>query len=175
MIVIYFVWKQACYFCIVFCVCVFFLFVCFFIFQPISAIGWYLWIRYSQKSCLSNCTYSVAVKSPLSALLSHPHRLNSYAVPYLLLSGLWIMCLLLCFLPVFAHLGLVIFHLPRYTVITVTSCASMVENEKHVLSLCYLTLLVLKRLRTAPVVTCFLIEINLGAGKFGNVPLVLCY
>lgn len=128
MIVIYFVWKQACYFCIVF-VCVFF-FLFYFIFQPISAIGWYLWIRYSQKSCLSNCTFSVAVKSPLSALLSHPHRLNSYAVPYLLLSGLWIMCLLLCFLPVFAHLGLVIFHLPRYTVITVTSCASMVEKWK---------------------------------------------
>lgn len=54
------------------------------------------------------------------------------------------MCLLLCFLPVFAHLGMVIFHLLRHTVITVTSRASMVENEKHVLSLCYLTLLVLK-------------------------------
>lgn len=54
------------------------------------------------------------------------------------------MCLLLCFLPVFAHHWLVIFHLLSYTVITVTTCTSMTENEKYAPSLQYLTLLVLK-------------------------------
>jgi len=73
------------------------------------------------------------------------------------------MCLLLRFLPMFAHHWLVIFHLLRYTVITVTSCTSTTENEKYVPSHQYLTPFVLKETEeyTSDSTLFLLIEISL--------------
>lgn len=132
---IYFAWKQACHFHTAF--------QGFFIsFVPLSSIYWWKAVR------RAFCVIALSVKQS-DPLLQHllavtPTYSYSYAVSYLLLSGLWIMCLLLRFLPVFAHHWLVIFHLLSYTVITVPTCASMIENEKYVPSLQYLTLFVLK-------------------------------
>lgn len=89
------------------------------------------------------------------------------------------MCLLLCFLPVFAHHWLVIFHLPSYTVITVTTRTSMVENEKYVPSLQYLTLFLLKEAEDYSNHNTwgffFPNQDGSKAEKLGNVSIVYCY
>lgn len=130
-------------------------------FMPPAHIYWWNAVRRAV------CVIALPVKQ-FNPLLQHSLALTptysySYAVAYLLLSGLWIMCLLLRFLPVFAHHWLVIFHLPRYTVITVTSCTSMIENEKYVPSLQHLTLSVLKEAEDcfSHNMIFFLIDINL--------------
>lgn len=98
-------------------------------FMPLGSI--YCWNAVRRAFCV--IALSVRQSDPLlqHLLALTPTYSYSYAVSYLLLSGLWIMCLLLCFLPVFAHHWLVIFHLLSYTVITVTICTSMTENEKY--------------------------------------------
>lgn len=123
LIVIYFAWKQACHFHTA-------LWGFLTSFMPLGSIYWWNAVR------RAFCVIALSVKQS-DPLLQHllaltPTYSYSYAASYLLLSGLWVMCLLLCFLPVFAHHWLVIFHLLSYTVITGTACTSMIENEKYV-------------------------------------------